>query len=91
MNNPTAKNGFDLADFFSAAEGRNDRWRSLHRVARALSDRPADKLRTEAAALLAELTPLEELQGYPGPRLMTLLRQREQSADWSGFARLVLH
>jgi len=60
MHNPTAKDGLDLADFFSAAEARNDRWRSLHRVARALSDRPTDKLRTEADALLAELTPLGE-------------------------------
>ena len=90
MSKIPAKTDLDLADFFSASEARTDRWRSLHRVARGLAaGKPAEKLRGEAEALLAELGPLEEYQGYPGPRLMTLLRGREQSGDWIGFARLV--
>jgi arginine decarboxylase len=85
----TAKTDLDLADFFSATEARNDRWRSLHRAAKALAAKPTEKLRAQAAVWLAELGPLEEFQGYPGPRLMALVRERAQTGDWNAFARLV--
>ncbi|TMB90417.1 MAG: hypothetical protein E6J45_08935, partial [Chloroflexi bacterium] len=55
----------DLKDFFSAAEARTDRWRELSAagrswdaaVSRGQSD---DRVRAEAARLLADVAPLEE-------------------------------
>src|SRR5262245_4474546 len=81
----------ELRDFFSAAEARIDRWRTLNRVAKSLasaSARPASG-GEDPKALLAELGPLEELCGYPGPRLMAQVRERLQTGDKTGFARLV--
>jgi len=80
-----------VRSFFSAAEERVERWRELHHIAKALaSGSPQiEKLRSEATAQLARLAPLEDLCGYPGPRLMTLLHERLQTSDWTGFARLV--
>jgi arginine decarboxylase len=78
-----------VASFFSASEGREERWRELHRITKALAaGGEAEKLRKEAAAKLAELAPLEELCGYPGPRLMTLLNERLKDGDGKGLARL---
>jgi arginine/lysine/ornithine decarboxylase len=82
----------DLRDFFSASEARIDRWRTLNRVAKALAGSgvsPAGGPVADPKALLAELTPLEELCGYPGPRLMAVLQERVHTGDWTGFARLV--
>jgi len=81
-----------LSAFFSAAEARNDRWRTLNRIVKALAAADAaatDGLRKEAAAVFAELTPLEELNGYPGPALMLEVQDRLQSAEWTELARLV--
>jgi arginine decarboxylase len=89
MDQRSATTDLDLTDFFSATEARIDRWRSLHRTAKALAAAATVPLRAQAAALLAELGPLEEYQGYPGPRLMALVRERAQTGDWSPFARLV--
>ncbi|MGH8758685.1 MAG: decarboxylase, partial [Burkholderiales bacterium] len=44
----------------------------------------------EATSVLEELTPLEELNGYPGPHLMAQVHERLQTGDWTGLARLVL-
>src|SRR5215470_3513951 len=74
----------ELRDFFSAAEARIDRWRTLNRAAKAQAGAGADP-----KALLAELAPLEDLCGYPGPRLMAQVRERLQTGDKTGFARLV--
>ena len=81
-----------LNEFFAASEARVDRWRTLNRVAKALAaggatagGRPGQ----DPKALLAELQPLEELCGYPGPRLMGQVHERLQTGDWTGFARLV--
>jgi arginine decarboxylase len=87
-----AETTIDLRDFFSAAEARIDRWRTLNRVAKALAGggvSPAGGHAEDPKALLAELAPLEDLCGYPGPRLMTQVHERLQSGDWTGFARLV--
>ena len=81
-----------LNEFFSATEARIDRWRSLHRVTRALAGADGsgrDKLRAEAKAALDELAPLEELNGYPGPRLVALVTERLNTGDWAAVARLV--
>ena len=81
-----------LNEFFAASEARVDRWRTLNRVAKALAGagrRPAGGPGDDPKALLAELAPLEELCGYPGPRLMAQVHERLQTGDWTGFARLV--
>jgi arginine decarboxylase len=81
-----------LNEFFAASEARVDRWRTLNRIAKALAGtgpRPVAGARPEPKELLAELAPLEELCGYPGPRLMAQVLERLQAADWTGFARLV--
>jgi arginine decarboxylase len=82
----------DLSNFFSASEGRLDRWRTLHRIAKTMAGvagRDAEALRQEAQTLLADMGPLEDFCGYPGPRLMAQLHERLQTGDWTGFARLV--
>ena len=88
----TEKKDMDLSNFFSAAEGRLDRWRTLHRIAKTLvgvAERDAEALRQEAQKLLADMGPIEDFCGYPGPRLMAQLHERLQTGDWTGFARLV--
>jgi arginine decarboxylase len=82
----------ELSNFFSAAEGRLDRWRTLHRIAKALAgagERDKEALRQEAQKLLADMAPIEDFCGYPGPRLMVQMHERLQTADWTSFARLV--
>jgi arginine decarboxylase len=82
----------DLLNFFSAAEGRVERWRSLHRIAKTLvgaGERDAEASRQEAQKLLADMGPIEDFCGYPGPKLMAQLHERLQTGDWTGFARLV--
>ena len=74
-----ANRTLSLNAFFAASEARVDRWRSLNRVARSLIGtgvRPAN----DPKDLLAELAPLEDLCGYPGPRLMAQVQDRPVSA-----------
>ncbi len=81
-----------LNQFFAASEARVDRWRTLNRVAKGLAAggaRPAGGQGPDAKALLDELQPLEDLYGYPGPRLMGQVHERLQTGDSTGFARLV--
>src|SRR5690348_16557366 len=80
-----------LNEFFAASEARVDRWRTLNRVAKSLASTgpyPVGGVRHDPKELLAELTPLEELCAYPGPRLMAQLRERLLRGDRAGFARL---
>jgi arginine decarboxylase len=81
-----------LNQFFAASEARVDRWRTLNRVAKALAAggaRPAGGQGPDPKAILDELQPLEDLYGYPGPRLMGQVHERLQTGDSTGFARLV--
>ncbi len=79
-----------FSQFFSAAEARIDRWRELNRIARALSGAgAAPALQQAASAALAEIAPLEEFNGYPGPHLFARVHERLQAGDAVGFARLV--
>ncbi|WDT80803.1 MAG: hypothetical protein MPW14_03180 [Candidatus Manganitrophus sp.] len=81
----------DLKDFFSASEARVDRWRSLHRLAKASADggdSRIDSLRRGAEALLASMQPIEDLCAFPGPRLMEQVHDRIRTGDWTGFLRL---
>src|SRR6185503_6536452 len=78
-----------VRSYFSASEERIERWRELHSIAKELAaGQPSDRLRSEATATLSRLEPLEELCGYPGPRLMALVQERLKSSDWKGFGRL---
>ena len=82
----------ELREFFSASEARVDRWRSLHRLAKALSSSNApqtEPLSAEAADLLATMEPIEDLCGFPGHRLMAQVHDRMRTGDWTGFLRLV--
>jgi arginine decarboxylase len=90
MNKPTMEIT-GVRSFFSASEARVERWRELHRVTKTLAagGAPADKLSAEVTAQLAQLGPLEELCGYPGLRLMSLVHERLRQGDWPGLARLV--
>jgi len=83
---------YGLNEFFSASEARIDRWRSLNRIARTLNTQPAEDvsaLRQEAAEILDELQPIEDLNAYPGPYLTEQVRQRLAEGDWTGLTRLV--
>ncbi len=76
-------------EYFSVPEQRADNWVKLNRLAAALQKRPDDAaLREEAATMLAAMQPLEELNGYPGPRLLGRVHERLNSGDWRGFQRL---
>ena len=88
MNKPVESVG--VKSFFSASESREERWRELHRVAKGMAagGAKADGLRQEAKALLAQLAPLEELCGYPGPALMAQVNERLKEGDGAGLARL---
>jgi arginine decarboxylase len=84
----------DFADFYFAAQARVDNWRQLLGATRTLAlasgaREDAEALKQEAKTLLATLAPIEELCGYPGPRLMATVNERLRSEDWSGLARTV--
>ncbi|HUL94863.1 MAG TPA: hypothetical protein VLT89_02570 [Usitatibacter sp.] len=85
---PEARKG--LSSYFSMSQGRVDRWRTVHRLARSLAAGAAnaDALRTQAADEINALAPLEDLCAYPGPGLLAVLKERLQTSDWNGFARL---
>ncbi|HET9207087.1 MAG TPA: decarboxylase [Burkholderiaceae bacterium] len=84
-------NAVSLHQFFAASEARVHRWRLLNRLAKELPSATGDgsaKMRRDAEAILNELAPLEELNGYPGHRLLAEVRERLESNDWTAFARL---
>ena len=84
----------DLKDFFSAAEARSDRWCEMNALGRAweiavAQGQSSEKLHSEAAQLLGEVSPIESYWAYPGPRLMSTLRETLDEANAGVFARLV--
>ena len=88
---PKEKKRTDLRDFFSLAEGRRDRWSLLNDRARTWTQaggRSAEKLKGETAAILQEIFPLEGFFAYPGPRILSILKERLTADDAEGFARL---
>ena len=79
-----------LSSYFSMSQARADRWRTVHRLARTLAGgtpRP-DETRDRIVQELAGLAPIEELCAYPGPRLLTVMRERLQTSDYQGVERL---
>ncbi|HJT62404.1 MAG TPA: decarboxylase, partial [Burkholderiales bacterium] len=77
-----------VRSFFSAAEERNERWRELHRVAKAMAAGGGQAQNQEAKALLTQLAPFEDLCAYPGPSLMARVNQRLKEGDGAGLAQL---
>ena len=79
-----------LSEYFSSAQARVDRWRVVHRLAKALAadGGKSATLRTELADELAGLAPIEDLCGYPGPDLIASVKERLQTGDGTGLARL---
>jgi arginine decarboxylase len=80
-----------VTGFFSASQARADRWRVVYRHAKLLAAGagPATEgVRKDVARELAAMAPLEDFCGYPGPRLMTQVRERLEESDWNGLARL---
>src|SRR5690242_21226038 len=91
-NGQNAAPRVELNQFFSATEARVDRWRSLHRLTKALatsSTRATEQTRSQVKAVLDELRPLEELNGYPGPQLMAQVDEQLEADDAPALARTV--
>jgi arginine decarboxylase len=84
------ESGKGLSEYFSSAQARIDRWRVVHRLAKSLAtgNGKTDDARTELANELAGLVPIEDLCGYPGPALMSVLKERMKTGDWISLARL---
>ena len=80
--------------FFTVAEARFDRWRSLLQAARdwemaALQSRPErEKLQAAVSASLSELRQWEDFFAYPGQDLIASLHGRVNSGDAPGTVRL---
>jgi len=81
--------------FFTGAEARFDRWRSLLQAARAWEgaasqQRPEkEKLQAAVSASLGELRAWEDFFAYPGQALIRTLGERIASGDAGGTIRLV--
>ena len=81
--------------FFTGAETRFDRWRSLLQAARAWEgaasqQRPEnEKYQAVVSASVAELRQWEDFFAYPGQALLKMLDERIASGDAGGTARLV--
>ena len=81
--------------FFTGAEARFDRWRSLLQAARAWEgaasqQRPeSEKYQADMSVSFAELRQWEDFFAFPGQALLKTLDERIASADAVGTARLV--
>jgi arginine decarboxylase len=92
----TAVSTTNVADFFSAAEARTDRWRQLSAVVRAWQAAHArgaqdDTLFAEAVALFGDVAALEAYFAYPGSRLMAAIDESLAERNAGVCARLVQH
>ena len=80
--------------FFTVAEARFDRWRSLLQAAREWEDAPnrqpseREKHREATSAALQELRQWEDFFAYPGEKLLRALDERIALGDAAGTARL---
>jgi hypothetical protein len=79
--------------FFTVAEARFDRWRTLLQEAREwkrASEQPPEKEKCEAAvsASFEELREWEDFFAYPGQALLRALADRIASSDSAGTAHL---
>jgi arginine/lysine/ornithine decarboxylase len=95
MSSATKTQDVRVDQFFTGAEARFDRWRSLLQAARAWEgaagqQRP-DKEKSQAAvsASFAELRQWEDFFAYPGHALLRALDERIASGDAVGTTRMV--
>jgi arginine decarboxylase len=77
-----------IDQFFSGPGARADEWRSLLEAAKAWSSGSEDRSRFET--LLGQIAVMEEFHAFPGPRLMSALRDRAASGDAAGTLALVM-
>jgi arginine decarboxylase len=76
--------------FFALPEARTDSWLDLQRIARRWAEGPAQAAAgAECATALGALLALEDFHAYPGPHLLSILRERVAAGDAHGTARLV--
>ncbi|MET0542174.1 MAG: decarboxylase, partial [Variovorax sp.] len=80
-----------LDDFFSAAEGRRDRWSRLQSCSQthARTEGRNAQLAAEIDALLEQLEPLETFWAYPGAGLMQSVKALLTQKDLAAFANAV--
>ena len=94
MTAPAKAPAVRVDQFFTVAEARFDRWRSLLQEAREWEDsanRQApekEKCREATEAALQELRQWEDFFAYPGEKLLRTLDERIASGDAGGTARL---
>jgi arginine decarboxylase len=72
MPSGASRHRIQIDRFFAGPGARGDQWRDLVELAEAWSKGSGDRTKVEAA--LAELTVTEEFHAYPGPQLITALR-----------------
>jgi len=95
MSSPPKAAPARVDQFFTGAETRFDRWRSLLQAARAWEgaasqQRPEnEKYQAVVSASVAELRQWEDFFAYPGQSLLKTLDGRIASGDAGGTARLV--
>ena len=94
MSNTTNLQNVRLDQFFTVAEARHDRWRTLLSAARAweaakLQNSATEAKRANVVAIFVELRQWEEFFAYPGPALLNVVRERISEGDVTGTVRLV--
>jgi len=95
MSSATKVQGVQLDRFFSVAEARLDRWRSLLQAARSW-EAAANQLRHEAekrreivSAAFVELRQWEDFFAFPGPTVLKTLQDRVGAGDPIGTVGMV--
>lgn len=94
MNTVIGKQNVRLDQFFTVAEARHDRWRTLLAATREweqakLHGEGAEAKRANAVAIFTELRQWEDFFAYPGPMLLNAVRERISEGDALGATRLV--
>ena len=87
MSDTAAFRPLRIDAFFATPAAREDRWRDLVDTAKAWATGSGNRSAFEAA--LNEAAAIEEFYGYPGPHLMSALRNRAEADDAAGVAALV--
>jgi arginine/lysine/ornithine decarboxylase len=94
MSTTTIKENVRIDQFFTVAEARHDRWRTLLSAARAWEtakqqNSGAEAKRAGVVAGFVELRQWEDFFAYPGPALLNVVRERISEGDATGTTRLV--
>jgi arginine/lysine/ornithine decarboxylase len=95
MSSATKSQDIQLDRFFTAAEARLDRWRSLLQAARvweAAANQPrneAESCKGVVSAAFVELRQWEDFFAFPGPALLKTLEERIAAGDAIGTVAMV--